>query len=513
MGTSFTNNRDIWLIYDIIVVVRYMIDEYLKIIYEDYYNINRTLDLMCDMDVIKFVYFLSQNKIKDKKINEVVDLFKNERHKDIDEMIHNLSDDSFFSARSTLHFTYPLGETLKRLDVLYEITGENLWKKIFGYSYDMLYAVITVILCRITMFYNYYRMIEDPTEKRDFEERNPLVRECYLTKEEIYKYFNGFENEINLILNDISVNYCDIKNLKDVYRIINNEGHYYLFFIWDFLYNLYGIYCKRIKEYLGDDKFSKIRGKAFENVCFKNLEICFPNAKKYKSLQYDYKKGNHEIDILMELEKTIVIFECKSGAFDIYDFDNDEELYFNLKKVFGKGYKTINDLNKYLKDGNYCFRTKNGKKVEINTSEKQVIYINLSLYNIEFLQTNIQKIKSEKIKKVDVYPICWNYIDFLTLTKVACVDYSLFEEYFIKRFEIINNNKNLTLDYDEVDVFGLLTDPAQTEFVNNYLLKINKDSSNIDMNFMISNAIYRKEFNDGLNRQFLLGFIYKNTDD
>ena len=80
-------------------------------------------------------------------------MFKNERHKDIDEMIKDSLDDSFFSARSTLHFTYPLGETLKRHDVLYEMTGEDLWKKIFGYNYEMLHAVITFILCRIIMLF------------------------------------------------------------------------------------------------------------------------------------------------------------------------------------------------------------------------------------------------------------------------------------------------------------------------------------------------------------------------
>ncbi|MBQ6135143.1 MAG: hypothetical protein IJI60_02375, partial [Bacilli bacterium] len=94
-----------------------MVDKYLKIVYDDYYNINRTINLMCDKDVIKFVYFLSQNDFHDEKIDDIVKIFKDTYRKDIDEMIHNSSDDTFFSARSTLHFTYPLGETLKRLDV------------------------------------------------------------------------------------------------------------------------------------------------------------------------------------------------------------------------------------------------------------------------------------------------------------------------------------------------------------------------------------------------------------
>lgn len=71
----------------------------------------------------------------------------------------------------------------------------------------------------------------------------------------------------------------------------------------------------------------------------------------------------------------------------------------------------------------------------------------------------------------------------------------------------------MTLDYDEVDAFGLLTDPSQKHFVDNILLSESTSNSNIDMNFMISNGIYREEFNSGLDRKYLLGFINENTGD
>ena len=50
-------------------MVIHMKDTYLKIVYEDYYNIKRTLDLTCDMDVIKFVYYLSQNHFDNEEIS------------------------------------------------------------------------------------------------------------------------------------------------------------------------------------------------------------------------------------------------------------------------------------------------------------------------------------------------------------------------------------------------------------------------------------------------------------
>ena len=72
---------------------------------------------------------------------------------------------------------------------------------------------------------------------------------------------------------------------------------------------------------------------------------------------------------------------------------------------------------------------------------------------------------------------------------------------------MINQNKQLTFDYDEADVFGFLIDPGQKEFVENYLLKSSLSNQNLDINFNISNGVYRKEFNEELDKQYLFGFI------
>ena len=51
-----------------------MLEKYLKIIYDDYYNLKRTVDLMCDRDVIDFVYFLSKYKIENKTFGVSIDI-------------------------------------------------------------------------------------------------------------------------------------------------------------------------------------------------------------------------------------------------------------------------------------------------------------------------------------------------------------------------------------------------------------------------------------------------------
>lgn len=484
-----------------------MLDDFLKIIYDDYYNINRTLDLTFDKDVINFVYFLSKYKGKDLNLEKIVSLFKKSKQRKNKNLINQSLNDSFFAERDTLHFTYPFKETFKRLDILYDMVGKEKWKKIFGYNFEMLYSIISIIICRIVLFHNNYTQITNLDEQNKCKELFYNVENCFFTKDEIFRYFQSNKTEIDLILNDISIDFYNQKNTKDSCMILKNGEKYYLFFIWDFLYNLYDIFADKIKNSLGNNMFNDKRSKSFEHVCFENIQKTFPNYKSYKSLQYDYKNGNHEVDILLILNKTIVMFECKSGSFDTYKSDDDGKLYHDFAKVFGNGYKTINDFNDYINEGNNTFRTKNKEKIQIDFTNHQMIYINLSLYNIEFLQTNVQKIKPDKMHSVKVYPICWNFIDFLTFTTVACVDYDLFEEYFIKRFTMLNQNKMLTFDYDEADVFGFLTDPSQKQFVENYLLKMMLSNPNVDMNFIISNGVYRKEFNEGLDKQYLFDFI------
>lgn len=488
-----------------------MLEKYLKIIYDDYYNLKRTVDLMCDRDVIEFVYFLSKYQIENKTFKDLVSEYKNQKKDKYKQYLNSESPDEFFSERDTLHFTYPFYETFKRLDVLYEMIGKKKWKEIFGYSYELLYYVVTVIICRIILFYNNYRQIDDIDERKEYEKIHLYATTCYFTKEEIYNSFDGYRTEIDKILDDISIDFYKQDNIKDSCSILKVDNHYYLFFIWDFLYNLYDKYSKKIKSSLGNDEFNNKRGKTFENLCYNNLKNTFPQFEIYKSLEYDYNKGNHEIDLLMQMEETIIVFECKSSSFDTYESSIDGKLYNDFLKAYGRGYKTINDLNNYIKLGNNIFRSKDGNNVSFDFNKYKVVYVNLSLYNIEYLQTNVQKIDSSKIKPVEVYPICWNYIDFLTLTKVACVDYELFENYFNKRFNMINKNKNLTFDYDEVDVFGFLTDPSYQEFYNNILMPTVEKGNSIDMNFMISNGAYRQEFNKHLDIDYLYGFIGKNN--
>lgn len=79
-------------------------------------------------------------------------------------------------------------------------------------------------------------------------------------------------------------------------------------------------------------------------------------------------------------ELTYIIFECKSSNFDINKINSNKALYKFVEKSI-----------------------KNVIKLKL---DKKIYYINLSLYNIEYLQTQMQKIKIEYANLVNVYSIC-----------------------------------------------------------------------------------------------------------
>ena len=122
------------------------------------------------------------------------------------------------------------------------------------------------------------------------------------------------------------------------------------------------------------------------------------------------------------------------------------------------------------------------------------------------MQTQIQKIKKEFIRPANIYPICWNYLDFGSIMKLSPLDINLFEKYLEKRTRLLNEKKNITFDIDEIDAFGFLTDPKY-EYV--YDMLMNHVNENIDENLMISNGAYRQEFNMMFDKKFIDDYINK----
>jgi hypothetical protein len=330
----------------------------------------------------------------------------------------------------------------------------------------------------------------------------------YLTKDEIYTYLTIPTTEIDQIIEFVSIDLNNINDKRDCFNLIKfNNDNYTLIFIWDFLYYLYDKIETKIKENSNEKQLSiyyNNRGKIFEKQCTQEIQLAFKNKGIYKNVYYINEKGKNELDIILIIDNKIIVFECKTTNFDIYKTNNNEEEY-QIISALGKGYKTINNFDQYIKNKDTIELLDNGKKIELNLKNKEIIYVCISLNNIEFVQTSIQKLDGKVLKKVNKYPIILNYLDLSSILDLASLNPDPILEYFRERFYTINELKMLSIDIDEIDVLGFLTDEQNARVYN----MIKDNSSFVDTNLMITNGAYRNQVNKFLNEKFIYNLYEK----
>ena len=109
------------------------------------------------------------------------------------------------------------------------------------------------------------------------------------------------------------------------------------------------------------------------------------------------------------------------------------------------------------------------------------------------------------LKKVNKYPIILNYLDLSSILDLASLNPDPILEYFSERFYTINELKMLSIDIDEIDVLGFLTDEQNARVYN----MIKDNSSFVDTNLMITNGAYRNQVNKFLNEKFIYNLYEK----
>lgn len=474
-------------------------------LYYDYYNLNKKSYFSIDKDYLRLLFMLKDKNIENITVREIIKEYKNS-YANISVNSEEKRDD-YWIEKEVIHITYPFEETLERIEVLYNIVGKEMWIKVFKFDYKDLCDFIIILINRIYN-YNYCHLCGDSEILKEYEKTFPYSKRCYFTRREIYQFFDN-KNVVDSLFEFLSIDIKMQRSIVDSTKLIHYNDKYYLFFIWDFIYNLFNEIENKILENTSNiDIYYQNKGKKFENLCYEKLIKYYRKEYIYKNIKYEYKNSTHEIDLLLELPNSYIIFECKSSNFDINKINSNKELYEKFIKSFGRGYKTINDLNNYITMGNNEFIEKSTNTIIKLKTNKKIYYIILSLYNIEYLQTQIQKIKTEYIKPVNFYPICWNYMDFGSIMKLAPIDLNLFEKYLERRTILLNKRKNVTFDIDEMDVFGFLTDP---NYDNSFEMIMKYSDNNIDERFMISNGIYRQDFNQMFNLKYISEYIESNN--
>lgn len=475
-----------------------MDEEFLYKIYCDYYDIGKPQNFKLNTDVEYIQLIASYKEIKDKTLKKTIKNFKDLFSKKLrDSVLNSENKDDYFVDKNIVHITYPLEKTINRLYFIYNSIGKKEWNKIFNFDFENMIALIKAIIKRIITYNNL--VLDNKGKEYNF----------YLTKDEIYTYLTISTTEIDQIIEFISIDLNYINDERDCFNLIKfNNDSYTLIFIWDFLYYLYDKIETKIKENSNEKQLSiyyNNRGKIFEKQCTQEIKLAFKNKEIYKNVYYINEKGKNELDIILIIDNKIIVFECKTTNFDIYKTNNNEELEYQIISALGKGYKTINNFDQYIKNKDTIELLDNGKKTELNLKNKEIIYVCISLNNIEFVQTSIQKLNGKVLKKVNKYPIILNYLDLSSILDLASLNPDPILEYFSERFYTINELKMLSIDIDEIDVLGFLTDEQNARVYN----MIKDNSSFVDTNLMITNGAYRNQVNKFLNEKFIYNLYEK----
>lgn len=469
-----------------------MDEEFLYKIYCDYYDIGKPQNFKLNTDVEYIQLLASYKEIKDKTLKKTIKNFKDLFSKKLrDSILNSKNKDYYFVDKNIVHITYPLEKTINRLYFIYNSIGKKEWNKIFNFDFENMISLIKAIIKRIITYNNL--VLDNKGEEYNF----------YLTKDEIYTYLTIPTTEIETIIEFISIDLNNINDERDCFNLIKfDNDSYTLIFIWDFLYYLYDKIETKIKENSNEKQLSiyyNNRGKIFEKQCTQEIKFAFKNKEIYKNVYYINEKGKNELDILLIIDNKIIVFECKTTNFDIYKTNNNEELEYQIISALGKGYKTINNFDQYLKNKDTIELLDNGKKIQLNLKNKEIIYVCISLNNIEFVQTSIQKLDGTVLKKVNKYPIILNYLDLSSILDLASLNPDPILKYFGERFYTINELKMLSIDIDEIDVLGFLTDEQNARVYN----MIKDNYSFVDTNLMITNGAYRNQVNKFLNDIFI----------
>lgn len=469
-----------------------MDEEFLYKIYCDYYDIGKPQNFKLNTDVEYIQLLASYKEIKDKTLKKTIKNFKDLFSKKLrDSILNSKNKDYYFVDKNIVHITYPLEKTINRLYFIYNSIGKKEWNKIFNFDFENMISLIKAIIKRIITYNNL--VLDNKGEEYNF----------YLTKDEIYTYLTIPTTEIETIIEFISIDLNNINDERDCFNLIKfDNDSYTLIFIWDFLYYLYDKIETKIKENSNEKQLSiyyNNRGKIFEKQCTQEIKFAFKNKEIYKNVYYINEKGKNELDIILIIDNKIIVFECKTTNFDIYKTNNNEELEYQIISALGKGYKTINNFDQYLKNKDTIELLDNGKKIQLNLKNKEIIYVCISLNNIEFVQTSIQKLDGTVLKKVNKYPIILNYLDLSSILDLASLNPDPILKYFGERFYTINELKMLSIDIDEIDVLGFLTDEQNARVYN----MIKDNYSFVDTNLMITNGAYRNQVNKFLNDIFI----------
>lgn len=452
-----------------------------------------------DRDNFRLMHHLGESK-KVKSFSQYVDLVISQK-KSFDLNMTELDIN-----KQTIHIQRPIIPNLKRLSLFDLTLPKGKFQHVFGFSINQMNDIIVILILRCivscnsvinqrkALAENYYKVLGKTTDPFWFTV-NDLASLCMdIPTENIVSF-----------LNLLSID-CQLTKIDEItqFLIYKYNNQYVLPYWVDFCDVIFALIERKVLSNLDQlgttkDEYFLLRGRSFERMVYDDLSHLMPNI--HTNAQYvDLKRKKRELDVLVIDDSHFINFECKSSAFNIFDYESEEIAKLKYQNAFARTFDSINALSDLQKSGEkiivYAGRIGHSPCILNQTlNELTLINIQVSLSPIEYIGTNIQYC-IERLQQYEVQPIVLSYADFF----IICYCYYHQSDFVLKYFQIrqdyLNRIKKLRLDIDEIDAFGLLTD-ENNNIVNDYVEMGN--DSDIDMTLMVSNGIYRDTFNKQLN--------------
>jgi hypothetical protein len=437
------------------------------------------------------------------------------------------SDDPNVVDKQTLHITHPLYISIQRCLILFETI-----KKISDIDLKMDFEEFTTITHMIifrVLLYNTYAMYSITNEIEHYY--NSF--KCIFGKEKISNWFTAEEihslnknisiAKINNYLDLFSIDISSINSVLDPFKIIKNSksNEYTLIFLHDFTYNLYQmlediILSKFNKNDQKISEYGNIRGTMFEKYIVLLLNDSISKKNIYTNYYYRDIDGNDsELDVLVEFDNLLLNIECKSSRFDPMLANNPGILDDRFIKAYKRSYESIDRFQRTIEGKQIITLRKEGSKKLLDIRNKKVVSVHATAYDMRYISTEIQRNIITSLPKYKYFPININCIDLqcmLLEIRFGGKGDKNFQKYLMNRFEMINSQKNLKFDVDEIDVYGYFIDENES---NIKTLNILKEYANIDIqiDLMISNGIYREKINKELSEMFFENRIIDFTEE
>lgn len=495
----------------------------LEELYHNYYHLEKE-ELYFDIDKDFFRFLISLSKIDNtNSLKREIHLFKKDKNSLLIEKVMSgeKNEDVPDIEKEILNIRIPLMSSFEKLHLIDNILSAKEAINIFEINISEIIIILNAIFIRVIM---YNECFLNSKKQQIYKKLFINDLSCFFNSNEISKLIPDMKIEkIEKFLELFAIDFYKIKSIKDTYKIIKINELYVAYSIHYLFSNFFCVLENKIIRYYNEnsinpEQYRIKRGEEFEKFVYNITNAYFSNKTTHLNKYYIYETKKQELDVLQCLNDAIIYIECKSAVFDVYEIESDKKLFLKMVAAFGKGYESVNTFHKYCNsDATKKIFYRNEKNFfSINTHDKKIVSIILSLNDIEYISGNVQLFKNKSFKKPDYYPITLNFSDYLALIYYSGKTKSKdkFLEYLIRRHEIINGGVKYGLGSDEIDAFGMLTDVRKKYNINRFIKATFPDSESemAEIHFNVGNGFYRESVNEELDGSYL-PFVIENFFD